>query len=273
MRNWCQNHPQIQNSWDTQVCYISGVHLHVILHAVICTLNPVSVIFNIERDESAREEAALPHYSVSRAEAIFTCLFSIPNRLKLIHDWISAGQLARSYVCEWFTSCMMISQTADTCCKCLKKKVFGPNCSYYCRINFTKAAVLWEYASSDGVRARQSWPMRKVKYGWMPFLYLWFHSCIMPKSTATPFWNNRYSDTLMKLLVWELIYNLEELSINTMVSALESWLLFSRFVELTLSFQNRKRIHICFRWMAVSALLLCISIYICYEMRSKRKAK
>ena len=73
--------------------YISGVHLHVVLHAVMCTLNPVSVIFNIGRDESARGEAALPHYPVSRAEAIFTCLFSTSNQLKLIQDWISAGQL------------------------------------------------------------------------------------------------------------------------------------------------------------------------------------
>lgn len=156
MRNWCLNHSQIQNSWDTQVSYISGVHLHVILHAVMCTLNPVLVMFNNGCNESAREEAALPHYSVSSAGIIFTCLFPIHSQVKLIQDWIPPGQLARSYICEWFTSCMMISQTAGACCKFLKKKVFGPNCSYY-SINFTNAAVQWECASPDGGRAWQSW--------------------------------------------------------------------------------------------------------------------
>lgn len=68
------------------------MHLHVILHAVMCTLNPVLVIFNNECDEGAREEAALPQYAVSSAETIFTCLFSIHNQVKLIQDWISAGQ-------------------------------------------------------------------------------------------------------------------------------------------------------------------------------------
>ena len=109
----------------------------------------------------------------------------------------------------------------------LSKKIVNLNYNYY-SINFTIAAVLWEHAFYDGeqscVHTLGSWG--QFQYGYMPFLYLWLHSCIMLKYTTTTSWNTRVIISHVcnySLETYDIIWKRFTEVLKILVSALEFW--------------------------------------------------